>query len=426
MNIWLLGNGFDLAHTLPTKYENFIHTMEFLINHDGEKFNTIGEIFGNKELQDKDPFIKDSYEKYSEAYNKSTMDIWYNSLELRELDFKSNYWLKYFIKSFNKDLGWIDFEKEISNVVDEFKDFLNNFEEFLDKKDYSAKERKHNAFRISTDSLFFFFLILNSEQRHIIESFDFFYTKDQNSNIGIIKKEYLLKRTYDMVIKNEEIAYDLYSSLRDFTFILCLYLWTFVESIFDSNIISTAFENLKNADHIISFNYTQTVKNIYGKESVKHIHGSDVNFEDSIVLGINSDEDDSVDSVDTLFLNFKKYFQRVRYNTDVDYLKAIDEIKAKKSEYGTEKVLLTVVGHSLDVTDEDIIKELFDLADEIVIHYHNPNAIGSYIKNLVNLYGREGFDNLRKNKHLVFENITNENLYSKHKDKKDNFVAEVV
>ena len=33
MNVFLLGNGFDLYHKLPTKYINFLNTVEFLRNY---------------------------------------------------------------------------------------------------------------------------------------------------------------------------------------------------------------------------------------------------------------------------------------------------------------------------------------------------------------------------------------------------------
>lgn len=39
MNIFLVGNGFDLYHGLPTKYENFLHTMEYIINHKNDDLN---------------------------------------------------------------------------------------------------------------------------------------------------------------------------------------------------------------------------------------------------------------------------------------------------------------------------------------------------------------------------------------------------
>ena len=53
MNIFLVGNGFDLHHKFPTRYIDFLHTMGFLIQNKDETYTTIGKIFGNADLQQK-------------------------------------------------------------------------------------------------------------------------------------------------------------------------------------------------------------------------------------------------------------------------------------------------------------------------------------------------------------------------------------
>ena len=85
------------------------------------------------------------------------------------------------------------------------------------------------------------------------------------------------------------------------------------------------------------------------------------------------------------------------YGTDSDYLAWIT---GDHLEY-----TLTVMGHSLDVTDADIIKELFSKAKEITILYHDTLAKSSYIGNIVKMYGHKGFENLRREKKLTFMNV---------------------
>ena len=41
MNMLFLGNGFDLWHCLPTKYENFLHTVDFLQKNLDESIDTV-------------------------------------------------------------------------------------------------------------------------------------------------------------------------------------------------------------------------------------------------------------------------------------------------------------------------------------------------------------------------------------------------
>ena len=47
MNLLLLGNGFDIYHKIPTKYENFLHTIEFLKKSYNSDMKTIGDVFSN-------------------------------------------------------------------------------------------------------------------------------------------------------------------------------------------------------------------------------------------------------------------------------------------------------------------------------------------------------------------------------------------
>ena len=94
------------------------------------------------------------------------------------------------------------------------------------------------------------------------------------------------------------------------------------------------------------------------------------------------------------FLRFKKYFQRVIYHTDDEYLEWITN---KLSD-----IDLVVMGHSLDITDKDIIMQMFDAAKDITVLYHNESAEASLVANLINIYGKEKFDELRIKKRLRF------------------------
>lgn len=70
MNILLLGNGFDLFHHLPTKYINFLNTVDYLANSMLIDVKSVGDIFGSPKLQNLDAGIARSYNKYKTAYDK--------------------------------------------------------------------------------------------------------------------------------------------------------------------------------------------------------------------------------------------------------------------------------------------------------------------------------------------------------------------
>ena len=135
-------------------------------------------------------------------------------------------------------------------------------------------------------------------------------------------------------------------------------------------------------------------------------------------LGINPDGNDNVETANTDFIQFKKYYQRVFYETDHLYLSLVSKLKESNR---TQHDKVIVMGHSLDVTDKDILAELFELADEIKIIYHRKAKVGEYIANLVRMFGKETFDEWRLKKGLEFipldMNLEQERKVSENKEK---------
>ena len=101
MNVLFLGNGFDLFHKLPTKYINFLNTVEHLSSQDFSQISTIGDIFDNAELKNRDKEIKESYSNYKEIYDNITIDV---SVLQQLKSLTSNLWYKYFSKTLKEDI----------------------------------------------------------------------------------------------------------------------------------------------------------------------------------------------------------------------------------------------------------------------------------------------------------------------------------
>ena len=103
MNILVVGNGFDLAHKLPTKYNDFLDTIEFIKNNINKSPDYTGG--DNDDVRTKIQISK-IYNTNKELY-KSIGEL-----------VKSNIWIDYFlVQRENIGQGWIDFETEISRVV---------------------------------------------------------------------------------------------------------------------------------------------------------------------------------------------------------------------------------------------------------------------------------------------------------------------
>ena len=386
MNVLLLGNGFDLYYHLPTKYQNFLHTVDYLIQHYSEEIKSVGDVFSAAELQEKDAFISECYNIHKDIYDNTALNQ-NDILELIEHT-KDNMWFQYLLKSFDKDVGWIDFEREISTVISVFKEFLDNLgtifgAESLDKS------------RIT---------------RYIVRCFNFFYEVSdpmvsaygripsaQFSIIPEFKTEYPFGSKIE-VPDTEKIIKHLSLALESLTKALKMYLGCFVENILGSTNITDYLEKQEvflHNDYVVTLNYTNTFETIYSANDVFHLHG---NVQDDIVLGINSDACDELENTDTSFITFKKYYHRIMLETDKRYLQWItDEICD-----GRIDIHLLVMGHSLDVTDADIITDLFGLASEITILYHSNEAKASHIANLVKIFGKSGLDKLREEQQLTF------------------------
>ena len=73
MNVLLIGNGFDIFYNLPTKYANFLHTVDFLIKNYSNEMKSVGDVFSLEILQNEDSFIKDCYLTHKSAFDATVL-----------------------------------------------------------------------------------------------------------------------------------------------------------------------------------------------------------------------------------------------------------------------------------------------------------------------------------------------------------------
>ena len=385
MNIFVIGNGFDLHNKLPTKYADFLSTVLFLCDNYTYTTNTVGHIFGNSILQNQSDAIRESYETYKSYYDKISLDK--DKVQKIIDQSRSNLWFIYFSKLSNRNTTWIDFEKEIGEIINALNYSFNHAGESI--RNIEEQKNQHLAKQFS------FFLKDNAllYEGYFPDAHDFDDKYIEESPIG----------SGIYIINKKEIANDLSKMLDELADMLKNYLLMFVDSLsykikeLGYYVMNRAYPKM----HMVcSFNYTNTYKYLYDPDAaVSHIHG---NIGERIVLGVNPDKNDNLNSIDVSFIQLKKYYQRVLYNTDLSYFDLIDELKYAFNSNGKDAVNLFVAGHSLDETDRDIIQELFMFSSTITIFYHKESAIKDYIKNIVSMYGKDGFDILRKDKCLRF------------------------
>lgn len=396
MNILVIGNGFDLAHELPTKYTNFLEFCEKFLNVI-RYMETIEvhEIYNDEKPVNK--FICDLSNDYKLGRELSNL-------------LKNNIWLEYFLekKSSLKE-NWIDFEGEISDVIESIDVGMDN----------GLAPRKLSSQIIRLENIFF----NNRFTKYVPKA-----TAEEQEKIKKPKISY--KELRDVLLA------DLNKLIRAFE----IYLTEFIEKI-DIKEKSPDIENIivqmnqnEGENYILNFNYTHIIQKVYLSrykdgliKDMDYIHGeANINNaieSDNIVLGIGEYLPDDKKNRKIDFITFKKFYQRIHKQTGCMYKEWIDNIKwdfrrfvRKQEELEKRKYIYTddplrrfinhnvislededcpkhdiyIFGHSLAETDSDIFRDLI-LNDNVhtTIFYHDKDAMGQQIANLVKVIGQD-------------------------------------
>lgn len=163
-------------------------------------------------------------------------------------------------------------------------------------------------------------------------------------------------------------------------------------------------------DRVLSFNYSNTYERVYGAKrpiEYDYIHGkADINkniLTSDLVLGIDEYLNDKKKNRELEFLTFKKFYQRMYKGTENVYLEWADEIKDKdvvnqdlvEAGMNYSEHTLYIFGHSLDITDKDILK-IFVCNDNVQtkIFYFRKDSndkkeLGKLIRNLIRIMGQD-------------------------------------
>lgn len=349
-NILVIGNGFDKAHNLPTNYGEFLSFV--------------------KEFQEykKGYLLQDNiFYSYFKKLQEEKNSI-YNEIDTLVSD---NLWFKYFIRIYEErskdgETGWIDFENEISTII-----------QALDSARHTLNEQIKNGID---------YLKMKQDQLNILCPI---FSK--GGKIWGAQEVYFEPKT--IVLRKRRLLTDLNRLIRCLEIYLSDYIK--IETCQPLDVI----QNLT-IDGVISFNYTNTFEVVYSKifPNVKYdyIHGKarlngNVN-ECNLVLGIGEYLQGEQRNNDNEFIQFKKFFQRIYKGTGSKYIDWLDKLKILQSSNidGSFDLNIYVYGHSLDVTDADIFRRLI-LYDNAKTHifYHTQDALGSQIANLVKIIGEE-------------------------------------
>ena len=404
MNILVIGNGFDLAHKLPTRYNDFLGFVERFLN----IINT-PQILRQGELKNTEKTVY----KYIDhlIFNEQQL-----CKELEQL-VKDNIWIEYFLQNpmYQKE-NWIDFENEISKVI-------QSLDQDMFFKDGEKSELSEKMQNLSNP----------------------FLHKKYSKYTAAMRTASALTHEKCESITYKEIRDRLYNDLNKLIRALEIYLTDYVEkeecNCVLPDIQEIVKENVKGADgeeqikycKVLSFNYTNTYERLYLdkqqiQNSIDYIHGKAKLFNtvenNNMVLGIDEYLTDERKDRETEFIAFKKFYQRIYKETGCKYKDWVETIREEYDDFLQEKERIInraneyvgndvqrmmhrlqasavrdqkckmhnvyIFGHSLDITDKDILRELI-LNENVytTIFYLNRDVMGQQIANLVKIIGQD-------------------------------------
>lgn len=391
----VIGNGFDLAHGLKTKYTDFLN---FINTHWKEHIDKtidaqmlkrkallndatlieaikIGEENLNFRRQLREIYSREvdnnarNFDLLHRTREEIQQKFFQNSLTSKNIldyifDF-GNIWIKHFNERRENTLNrigedWIDFEKEIEGVIENIEKLL------LGNK-------------------------INEVPDHfILQDYD-------RISPQVMIQKYIPTMAWD---------------LRILTLLLEQYLIEEEKKLKPDT--KTFFKNL-NPDAVISYNYTHTFQRLYNvgaKIPAHFIHG-ELGKHD-LVLGIGETLSGDEKNNFTVCASFKKFFQRIKYKLGNQYEKVT---KIKDNRIIPWQVI--IYGHSLDVTDKDSLYWLLKRRDEkkhvtnvsnaikFIIYYHDENAYNQQIANAIQIIGKDELIESVNSERIVFLSMNN-------------------
>ncbi len=300
MNILIIGNGFDIAHELPTQYTDFLNLcliatkVEIMWVNNQPSVTLIGV-----------------YEKEDIKYRDNAKDVaLYLGHDLWmefEKTIENNFWIHYF--QVRKEMigeKWIDFEDEIRSAMESL---------YSDKSNSQDENIRGNQFT--------------------------------NKEIMRYYREHNLKndvKTY------RDLFICLMDELKKMIYALAIYMDGYINQ---KEVDTISYISKKQVEKVLSFNYTCTYTENYKAEvDCCYIHGkADIKKKNSnLVLGFDNHYLDNEKVIPEL-IPFEKYYQRIVNGTDNQYFQWLEEM----DKSGENNII--IFGHSLGITDGDILRK---------------------------------------------------------------------
>lgn len=371
--IILVGNGFDLAHNLPTKYEDFInwYSQERFKSFENNLSEKDEDILCKLEIDNFNESVNklrgtENYDAELEAYIKSiTYNSWHDffikNSEIKGLtnmikDENDSYIVKCspLFENITKSIetkGWVDIENEYYN-------FLRSF---LSEKKYNNPKSLNDELDFIRTKLIEYLTLVDNE-----------CINEKILNEDISKK--ILEPINKADLSNEATVY--FKKVTKFEGN------DFLKKNVDYEFRITEHPQPENT-LILDFNYTKTA-DLYSNKyniDINHIHG-DLEHPDSVIFGYGDELDR--DYKDLARLNNNELLRNIK---SIKYLES-SNYRSILSFIGWEKFQIYIMGHSCGNSDRTLLNTLFEHKNCTSIkpfYYQSKNGDDNYLDIVQNI-----------------------------------------
>lgn len=364
----LIGNGFDLAHSLKTRYEDFFYwyweqrVNDFLHNSTIESCDVLCKLIN---LQYDSWLISLTYD--TTLKNGDGKEI-YNHLVSNTDSFKLEF-SPFFdrIRKCIETKGWVDIENEYYELLKKY---------VLDGKDVSEIEKLNHQLQYLQEKLIEYLKSIDIPENLIKnEIMRYIYMPFKSTEISI-EGQWALKEHIELWMEKDDIVWDRKLYQYGYGFYSKGYVADFKErtekigfSLEDNSIPLELL--LPNHILLLNFNYTHTA-DLYCKEasifSVNQIHG-DLENPKSVIFGYGDELDKDYKTI--LEKNENKYLGNIK---SIKYLEA-DNYRKMLSFIESEPYQIIIMGHSCGNSDRTLLNTLFEHKNCVSIkpYYHQKN-----------------------------------------------------
>lgn len=392
--IVLIGNGFDLAHGLPTRYEDFIRLFW---NNFSEQLTRCNKFIYRTPLVDFGYInISPELHLYSRGLSNDLFNYitptFYSAQDIENFISKNNYcnvtlnFKSKLFQNINHNIvkyKWVDIENEYYNLL----------LEIVANKFHSKAEELNNELKLIQDMLIKYLDNIDNKSITNKAILDMIYSPFNATDISV-KAQSILNEHIEYWISQDKAIwnYRLCNFNLDNTFLLNDIL-EYKNNCTVSEIITDATYNLEQARPfllpnnilLLNFNYTQTPElYLYNKSKIakiNYIHGRLSNPE-SIIFGYGDELDDKYNDIKKLNNNeYLRHFKSSKYLESDNYRQLLQFIES-------EPYQIYIMGHSCGNSDRTLLNTLFEHDNCVSIkpYYHQKDdGTDDYLDKIQNI-----------------------------------------